>query len=398
MRNLTKVGLSVAACVALVGGLAGPALADTAPEFGDYTLVGSDTLQNLANILVNGTSSTPAWNGNNRSVRVFTFDANGDDQGRGLYAKSSTTTIPTTSVFRRATSPVPRPNGSGEGISALINNSTGGTGWPNSKYPSTTYGYTNLPDNTINIVRSSRLPKVTEKAACVAVAGCGDLHVFRVAYDNLQVATAATTNLPNDLTVLQLANIFACTAGYTFTDDPAIGGTGHNLIHAVIPQSGSGTRDFFSADLLAALPSFVLGAPSATCGVVTGQEHDPTSIGTDANAVMPFSTAKLNLYNTQGYFGTAVQNVVKSNFVSTGFNTQRAVYMIVRETDWNSTATYSPAGSSNIWKAWLNGSTSWVGRSGNNPLIQAAGFQTPANGIDGPRFADLLTTYTPIPG
>jgi ABC-type phosphate transport system substrate-binding protein len=90
MRKITKAGLSVIGAAALLAGLTGPALADTGATATDFVAVGSDTVQNVANFIFDGDQAAHnGFNFSNKSTRVFTFDANGDDNGRALYNNST---------------------------------------------------------------------------------------------------------------------------------------------------------------------------------------------------------------------------------------------------------------------------------------------------------------------
>ena len=391
MRKITKAGLSLLGVAAMLAGVTGPALADTSAYPPDFVAVGSDTVQNAANFIFDGDQNLDlGFNFYNKATRVFTFDANGDDNGRAVYPLGASTVgtgnLPVTEILRVGTLPVPRPNGSGAGISALTVDTVGSTGYINAGYPT-------LPNGSINIVRASRLPTAAENTKCVALAKCGGLHVFQFAWDYLNAATAITTNAPANLTNVQLAHIFQCDAGYQHWNDSGIGGTSTDAIIPVIPQSGSGTRAFFLADMATAL-----GVSSITLGscVVTGQEHDPSSIYSNTlkqDVIMPFSTAKITLINS-GYFGSAEQNQIKSNLTTgslTGYNTARGLYFVVREYDLANALPYSPSATKNIYQYLFQASTGFtpfVAQSSNAPLIQSAGLiTTPVNGL--PAYADL---------
>jgi ABC-type phosphate transport system substrate-binding protein len=373
MRKITKVGLGALGASAMLLSLAGPALADGSPQTSDFVAVGSDTVQNASNFLFDGDQNgNPGFNYANRASRVFSFDANGDDNGRALYPASSTTALAVTEILRAGTLPVARPNGSGSGIAAITADSIGGA------------GYSTLPNGNINIVRASRFPKPAEQTACAAIADCGGLHVFQFATDDLQVATAVTTNATAALTDLQLAHIYQCDAGYTNWNG-TLGGTSADAIIPVIPQSGSGTRSFFLADLHAALSTFsATGSTLGSC-VVTGQEHDPTSITSNVakqDVVMPFSTGKLALINGtepggKAYFGTTVAGTIMSNYSTGGYDAPRGLFFIVRDFDLANAAHYSPSATKNIYSYLFSGATSFIARGSNNGLIQSAGL-TPA--------------------
>lgn len=390
MRKITKAGLSVIGAAALLAGLTGPALADTGATATDFVAVGSDTVQNVANFIFDGDQAAHnGFNFSNKSTRVFTFDANGDDNGRALYNNSTPqSSIPVTAILRVGTLPVPRPNGSGAGIAALIADSVGGTGYSVNGYPS-------LPNGNINLVRASRLPKASENTACAAITKCGGLHVFQVAYDNLQAATSVTTNAPSGLTAVQLAHIFQCDTNYQHWNDSGIGGTSSNTIIPVIPQNGSGTHDFFLSDMGAALG--LSGPITVGSCVKVGQEHDPSSIfgnATPADVIMPFSTAKIALINS-GYFGSNVKNKIVSNrpaASTTAYNTARGLYFVVRDWDLANAPIYTPGGTSSLFQYLFKGTAPYLARSSTQTLIKSAGLSVAADPIQGPAFQDLGNT------
>jgi ABC-type phosphate transport system substrate-binding protein len=381
----------------------GSANADTsAPRAGDVAGVGSDTIQNAADFLFDGAPGTSGgYNTLGNNHRVFSFDATGDANGRATYDGTcgaanantglgtfcdSTTNqtpnlLPGTVVLRNATKPVTRPNGSGAGVAALIADATGGT------------GYQGLPAGSIQFARMSRLPNSSEEGLCPTTGPCGGLHVYQAATDNLQIAVDAKgTDAPAGLSLAELAAIYSCNA----TTWGQVGVTGANAskkIDALIPQSGSGTRNFFVADLTAADPSFVLfGTGGAnSCGIRTVEEHDPTGIYADPNpadAIEPFSTGKITLINSgyflnAGYSGTLGNAYTPGNIKtltgaspdgSTAYSSTRGLYFVIRQPDL-SISTPFQAGTTANWATTLfAGATSLIARSTNAPLIAAAGF------------------------
>jgi hypothetical protein len=283
-------------------------------------------------------------------------------------------------VLRAGTLPVVRPNGSGAGVGALVANSTGGS------------GYHGLPAGQINFARMSRLPSTAEESTCDGITGCGALHVVQLGTDLLSIAVSKTvaTNAPASLTAAQLVHIYQCDTGYTKWSDTAVGGTSANAIHPLIPQTGSGTRNFFLADLQAAN-----GGTAVTLGacVRTVQEHDPTGIFADpspADAIEPFSSARLHLLNTPittggpTYFGnTGASSGAAPGFApstlttltGTGtYSSSRGIYVAIRKADETSTTSFEPGSSLNWAQTLFLGPNSWVARASNKPLLESAGF------------------------
>jgi len=386
------VGLLATAATSVA--LATSANADTAARNGDVVVVGSDTAQNAVNFVLDGAPGIAGgYNNQNNLNRALSWDATGDANGRLPYdgtcgtINSATTGLgtfcdattnqqpnsqPQSVILRVGTKPVTRPNGSGAGAAALIADASGGS------------GYQGLATGSLQMARMSRLPNGTEEGNCPTSGACGGLHVYQIATDNLAIATRSAafggTNAPAALTASQLVDIYQCTST-KWTD---VGGASGNTIHPLIPQSGSGTRNFFLADLQAAN-----GGTAITLGscVRTVQEHDPTGIWVDpspADAIEPFSTGKISLINS-GYFANAgYTNASGKNAYSTGFlttlsganayNSSRGMYLAIRNADLNSTAIFQPGGTQNWAKTLVAGATSYFARSAQGPQIVAAGF------------------------
>jgi hypothetical protein len=147
-------------------------------------------------------------------------------------------------------------------------------------------------------------------------------------------------------------------------------------IHPFIPQAGSGTRNFFLADLQAANggTAIVLGP-----GVGQIQEHDPTLIKGDPDAIAPMSTGRASVLNA-GYCGAASQNVIKLLSGAGTYSTTRGLFILVRQRDvadhtgvGGIPVPWQVGGTKNWVETLFSGPTSWVARGANNPLIAAAG-------------------------
>jgi hypothetical protein len=352
MKTISKVGLGMAGAITLVLTQVAPAHADLAPQANDVVGVGSDTAQFGLEFLADGDpSGNSGYNSANNSRRLISFDSTGD--------ANATTTTGATVVLRANKKPVTRPNGSGAGITALLAD-TGAA-------------------ETINWVRSSRLPTAAEQTTATNN-GWSGLHVYQFATDGLKVAVStAATNAPAALTPADLVNIYKGTY-LTWGDVPGYTGAAPTAaIHPLIPQTGSGTRNFFLADLQAAN-----GGTAVTLGsnVVAMQEHDPALVKSDPNAIAPFSIGRISVLNS-GYLGAANQNVVTTLSGTNTYSVTRGLYVIVRERDVADTT--GPVGLSGIafpfqtggTKNWVqtlfSGATSWIARSANAPLVTSAG-------------------------
>jgi hypothetical protein len=393
-------GLVAAAATSLA--VAMPASADTAARSGDVVVVGSDTAQNAVNFVLD---TAPGVSGGYNNIgnlnRAFAWDATGDANGRlpydgtcgavnaastglGTFCDATTNLAPNaqpgTAILRVGTKPVTRPNGSGAGVSALIADASGGT------------GYQGLTAGSIQMARMSRLPNSTEEGNCPTSGGCGGLHVYQVATDKLAIASRSAafggTNAAAGLSAAELVGIYQCTTTQ-WNQLPGNSAGSTSTIHPLIPQSGSGTRNFFLADLQAAN-----GGTAITLGgcVRTVQEHDPTGIWADpspADTIEPFSTGKITLINNgyfanAGYTNTGGKNAYSSGFLSVLngapgdgnaiYNSTRGMYLTIRNTDLVSTTPFQPGSAQNWAQALLSTSTSYFARSAQAGEITAAGF------------------------
>jgi ABC-type phosphate transport system substrate-binding protein len=390
-------GLIATAATSLA--LATSASADTAGRSGDVVMVGSDTAQNAVNFLLDTAPGVlGGYNNLNNNNRALAWDATGDANGRlpydgtcgtpdpattGLGAFCDATTNktpnsqPQSAILRVGTKPVTRPNGSGAGVAALI---------ADAKSP----GYQGLTAGSIQVARMSRLPNSTEEGNCpTSDTACGGLHVYQLATDHLDIAARSSsfggTNAPAGLSAQQLVAIYQCTAT-KWTD---VGGSSTSTIHPLIPQSGSGTRNFFLADLQVAN-----GGTAISLGgcVRTVQEHDPTGIWADpspSDAIEPFSTGKIALINSgyfanAGYATTAGKNAYSAGFLNAlsgapsdanvVYDSVRGMYVVIRNVDLGSSTPFQPGGTQNWAQTLLAGGTSYFARSAQGAEIRAAGF------------------------
>jgi ABC-type phosphate transport system substrate-binding protein len=298
VRKRTKLSaLVVAASTALGGfalslGTALPAHADYAPGPNDVVGVGSDTLQYLLDFGDDGdTVGDPGYNSANNIFKVVSFDAVADSNSRAAYENNSTDAnllpLDPTIVIRAGTYPIQRPNGSGAGAAALNDD-------------------TSTSDPTIDFARMSSAPAASQFTNITA-----GVEVVTLGEENLEMAasSAEATNSPAGLSLQQLLAIYTC-KDTTWT---SVGGTSTDTIIPEIPQAGSGTRSTFLAQL-----ATVNGGTAVTPGtcVQTVEENDPTAItnlstvttnpsntattctpNCEADAIVPFSGSRLNLWN-----------------------------------------------------------------------------------------------------
>jgi ABC-type phosphate transport system substrate-binding protein len=258
--------------VALTGALATvPATAE--PVSNSYAIVGSDTLEDVVNGLVNGTGiSGASFRSTVGGSTLGSFDATGNP---------CIITKPSGIRFGR-------PNGSGDGVKALSRSIDG------ANYTS---GTTTCPDNAnrvitdqVDIARSSSGATANENGELLYVPFGRDAIAY--AYHSGSTATGITT-----LTKAQLTSIFQC----------SVRDLGGVTVTPVIPQAGSGTRKDFLGKLgitdNASLPTVARGG----C-LVEGQEHDGNSLP-GANSIMPMSASRwiaMQTGATQSKIGSAV--------------------------------------------------------------------------------------------
>jgi hypothetical protein len=320
-------GVAATAVVASAFAMAAPANAVTDPDdpsfvpvASDLIGVGSDTSQHALHLL--------AENGWNAQVPAPTFKvASFAATGGGNI------TLPSGDVTR--------PNGSGAGKNLL--HSTG--------------------NNTdVDFARASSTLSAGEKT--------DGLQQFPFALDTLKMAVSGsvTSNAPTSLTPTQIVNIYKCDP--TADDWSELGGTA-GTIAPKIPQAGSGTRSFFTAQLTA-----MNGGSAVTLGgcVVEVQEHDDTLIKSDPNAIAPFSEGRA------GLLGSTLR-------LLDGWKADRALYNVVRGTDL-----------ANADIQAMFGETGFVCSNDARALIEQAGFKQLArsgnSGVCGVSTQDATTNFT----
>lgn len=234
------------------------------PTATDLIGVGSDTSQHVMKLFAdaaNASGQLPA------GVRLATYAATG----------GGTIPLPTAAVNR--------PNGSGAGKSML-------------------YGSGNNPD--IDYARSSSSQSTAETQA--------GLQSFPFALDTLVMAVSGSvaSHAPTTLTEAQIVGIYKG----EIKNWSEVGGTA-GVIKPKIPQSGSGTRSFFTSQL-----QRMNNGVAVTLGtnVAEVQEHDDTAIKSDPDAIAPFSQGRA------GLLGSTLR-------LEAGFKADRALYNVVRGAD-----------------------------------------------------------------
>jgi ABC-type phosphate transport system substrate-binding protein len=369
--KLGLLGLSVVA-LSVVG--AGAAFADYAPQPGDVVGVGGDTPQFAFDFGANGdTLGDAGFNASGAYNRLVTFDATADGNGRSAYTNSATSgtasvALNPTDVLRAGTYPVQRVQSSGAAITALLADKS-------------------TPE-TINFVFSASLPSSAQQTTAGSN-GWGYLHVVEIGTDSVQIAVdSAATNAPAGLSAADLLNIY--TGSYTtWNQVPGNSGGSTDTIIPLIPPSGSSIYKTFIADLTTANNGT---APVLAAAVKTVEQNDPTAItsaSTPADAIVPFSAARLSLWNS-GYFhnpatvfpgsSTALTPGVKLLTGTPGdgtvYDSPITDYAIFRQSDATSSTPFEPGGTRN----WVNtlfsnpgGTSPFFEKPAGQALIAAAG-------------------------
>lgn len=235
--------------------------ASAEPVSDSYAIVGSDTLQDVVNALINGTSVTGSTI---RSTASGSFAGSFDATGSVL--------IQTKSLGPR----FGRPNGSGDGVKALSRSIDG------NQYKSGTPGSPTVTiTGQVDIARSS--------SGATAVAD-GPLKYIPFGRDALSYAHTGTAAF-DEIDQATLKGLFECTI-------TQVGGV---TVVPVIPQAGSGTRKDFIAKI-GVTETSMKEVSEGGC-VVVGQEHDTATLADlitpfPANGVTPMSAAQWVAQNT----------------------------------------------------------------------------------------------------
>jgi hypothetical protein len=234
------------------------------PVSNGYAIVGSDTLEDAVGALVNGTAVTGT------GVRVTAADSS----TLGSFDATGTGTIITKPYGVR----FQRPNGSGDGRLALDQQILGNAYTSSYGGKDTNYNAVTLSNTPIDIVRGS---------SSGTVSAAGNLGRYTFGRDAIAFAYGSdvTPGANGYISAADMALIFQCDATTL---------SAYGITHAVIPQSGSGTRKDFLSKLSVTdnLPTTGIGTNgtgSLSC-ITVGQEHDASTLGT--HDVMPMSASR----------------------------------------------------------------------------------------------------------
>ncbi len=359
-----------------MGTLTGVAHGDYAPSAGDVVGVGGQTPQYNLDFAADGdTAGDLGFNASGNFYKLVDFDATADSNGRDAYADGSSLASPVplnpTIVLRAGTHPVQRPSTSGAGISALLAD-TGAT-------------------EQINFARSASEPTAANQTTA-ASNGWTFLHVVQIGTDPEEIVADKTTNAPAGLSINDLLNIYDG-AWTTWGQVPSYAGPAPTAtIVPLIPPSTSSITKTFLADLKTANG----GTAPTLKGVSTVEQNDPTAItnlpgSQSANAIVPFSNGRLNLYNSGYFFNPANPFPISANTVETSgivaltgndpggtaaYTDTNLLLVIFRQSDATSATAWQP-GSSLNWAQTLfsdpGGPKPFFAGAAGQALVAAAG-------------------------
>jgi ABC-type phosphate transport system substrate-binding protein len=375
------IGLTAVAASLLAVAGALPANADYAPGPNDIVGVGGDTPQfDLAFGADGDTKGDLGFNASNDVNKLVTFNAVADGNGRAAYAQGSTEAAPVplnpTVVLRAGSSPVQRVSSSGAAITALLAD-TGA-------------------QEKINFIFSASKPTAAQQAQA-GTNGWGYLHVVQIAKDAVEIAADKTTNAPAGLSIKELLSIYSGTVT-KWNQLPGNSAGSSDTILPLIPPSSSSITKTFLADLKSANGGT---APTLAASVKTVEQNDPSAItgaSSSADAIVPFSSARLGLF-ASGYFhdptvafpgGAAVTPAVSllagtPTDGGSAYSSEVDHFVIFRQSDATLKTSMEP-GSSLNWVETLfsdpsSPSTPWFAKATGQALIAAAGAT--------PTYADL---------
>jgi phosphate transport system substrate-binding protein len=332
-------GIVTTLAAGLVVATAAPASADPATT---YVAVGSDTTQDVMNGMssIVGGGNLGSWDAVNPGTPGVTHDE----------------------INPKVNCHMTRPNGSGEGVSALrksVNPATAATQLADPPEP-----------GCVDFARSSSGPGTNQSNS-------GLLVYIPFALDAVAPATGGTTNIAgaDGFSVASLSALYQCTpqmvGGVTYDPNspPAAGNQG---VHLYIPQPGSGTRNFWAAQMgiNATTPPACVHDHSVIDNTLV-EEHDGTVLAADPDGLGPFSIAQWvsqsNGHNDRRH-GAVLHSLATTAAPTTPIpplvnNALNTAFPIVREVYNVTTLSRVTSGSSDFDQALTNilvGSTSIV--------------------------------------
>jgi hypothetical protein len=269
IRKIVMIGAAVATVttVAVSSAFADPS---STPPLKSYVGVGSAGDAPVFDVLSTSYNSVST-----HTTKLYSWDAVNPTTGQvgdTITTKASSSTDTTCNIAR--------PDGSSAGITALENTATDG-------------GF-----HCIDFARSARGPATTDPNTIAFVALAKDA----ITWVSPKGVTGTASPAPKSLTLTQLANIYACTSGFTTWAD--VGGKTSATIVPVLPQSGSGSRSAF------------LLAMGQVLGLGSGVSLTPGSCvvnGTDSAGAIQENTGVTA--PNQEVFGTKTAPLVNAMFI-----------------------------------------------------------------------------------
>jgi hypothetical protein len=437
-------GMALAAALPLLPTTS--AYADYAPASGDVTGVGADVLQYMMNFLADGDAyGDTGYNQVGNKNKLVDFDASGDGNGRLAYGVDGGQTSQTTCtagtggtagtgnstgtnvgapcvlnptiVLRAGTQAVQRPNGSGAGFKALVQDIVSGDNSASSEQ--------------VDFARASAAQTTT-----VSLPSGENIDQLEVGTDTLpMLESTSPVSHAVPLNSTQLGLIYGSnTPNCLSWNDPRIGGTSSDTIIPVIPQVGSGIRTFFLQQI---------GLSNVGTCTTVAEADDPTALGDQVNpadAIEPINQSRLDLYRgvnvsgtsggiPGGYFldpscadlsgvagcgtGSVSGGTWQTTSVSppvqtiagtpggtsgggTAFDVTQPLYLYFRSSDLHSTQAWQPGGTLNWVKTLFynpGGATPYLTGPEGQILLSDAGIQPLSPVV----CTDITTTVTPCP-
>jgi ABC-type phosphate transport system substrate-binding protein len=251
MRTFTKLIAAAAMATTAMALTVAPAMADppkgVKPKATDIVGVGSNTIQNLMDQL-----SVDYNKSHKTGSRLYSWDA-----------LNPVTGLDENIATKKGCAPVLRPNGSGAGVSTLILNAKIGKSY------------------CIDFARSS-----SPRSSSNPPKAPGGVVFVALAKDAVTYATNTGSKAPTVLTAADLAEIYNCVV----TNWDKFPGGKNAPINAQLPQTSSGTRKYFLAQIGVTAPGSCVDATKGESPNNLPEENEGTSKYLQGpDVVYPFS-------------------------------------------------------------------------------------------------------------
>lgn len=328
MRTISKVLSGVTAAVALAALAATPAMADppggVKPKVADVVGVGSDTIQSVMDQFSHDFNAS-----HSTGSKLYSWDATNPSTG-AIHDKIST---------KSGCAAIPRPDGSGEGITALTTQNKQTSGHP-----------------CMDFARSSR-----DRAPTDPGFKAGGIAFTTLAGDAVGFATQPGTHAPASLNTAQLRAIYQCKV----RNWNQVGGKA-GTIAPFIPQDGSGTRAFFLTAIGVTTPGSCVSDGGGK--LEENEGVNPVLNTNKANVIFPFSVGK---YIAERFHSAKCFNT-KCTAATSGANKG----LICK-----------PAGSQNLFGCDTHGTMNLNKVNNTNPTVPFPLTSTSKNVVINPKFS-----------